>query len=158
MMEWLKTMTGVDLNHIPYKGVAPAVSDVVAGHVDAVLSGPPTALPHAASGKLVALAVTSPKRLSYAPNIPTMVESGFPEFVASFWYGVLAPAGTPRDIVLRLNREVHRALAQPEVRERFTQLGLEATPPHSPDEFLAFMRKDAAKYATIIKTSGAKAE
>jgi tripartite-type tricarboxylate transporter receptor subunit TctC len=157
-MEWLRTITQVDINHVPYKGVAPAVADVIAGHVNAVFSGPPTALPHAASGKLVALAVTSPKRLASAPSIPTMVESGFPEFVASFWYGLIAPAGTPRDVVQRLNREVGRALAQPDVRERLATLGLEPTSGSTPEAFGAFMKKDAVKYTTIIKMSGAKGE
>jgi tripartite-type tricarboxylate transporter receptor subunit TctC len=157
-MEWFRTMTGIDITHVPYKGVAPAVTDAIAGHVQAVFSGPPTALPHAATGKLVAVAVSSPQRLSYAPNIPTMAESGFPDFVASFWYGVLAPAGTPKDIVLRLNQEVARALAQPNVRERFAVLGVEPKAPHTPEQFAAFLRKDAEKYTTIIKTSGAKGE
>jgi tripartite-type tricarboxylate transporter receptor subunit TctC len=157
-MEWLKTITKMDLTHVPYKGVAPAIADAIAGHVDAVFSGPPTALPHAATGKLTALAVTSPKRLSYAANIPTMVESGYPEFVASFWYGVIGPAGMPRDVVLRLNQEVQRAMTHADVRERFTALGVEPVTQQTPEEFAAFLRKDADKYRTIIKTSGAKRE
>jgi tripartite-type tricarboxylate transporter receptor subunit TctC len=157
-MEWLKTITKIDITHVPYKGVAPAISDAIAGHVDAVFSGPPTALPHAASGKLIALAVTSPKRLSYAPNIPTMVESGYPEFVASFWYGLIGPAGLPRDIVLRLNQEVQRAMTHADVRERLTALGVEPVEKQTPEAFAAFMQKDADKYRTIIKTSGAKRE
>jgi tripartite-type tricarboxylate transporter receptor subunit TctC len=157
-MEWLKTITKMDITHVPYKGVAPAISDAIAGHVDAVFSGPPTALPHAASGKLIALAVTSPKRLSYAPNIPTMAESGYPEFVASFWYGLIGPAGLPRDIVLRLNQEVQRAMTHADVRERLTALGVEPVEKQTPEAFAAFMRKDADKYRTIIKTSGAKRE
>lgn len=155
-MEWLKTMTKLDITHVPYKGVAPAVGDTIAGHVDVLFSGPPTALPHAATGKLTALAVTSAKRLSYAPNIPTMVESGYPEFVASFWYGLIGPAGMPKDVVLRLNQEVQRALTHADVRERFTALGVEPVLKQTPEEFAEFMRKDAIKYTTIIKTSGAK--
>ena len=154
-MEWLKSMAGIDIIHVPYKGVAPAVGDAIAGHVDAVFSGPPTALPHAASGRLTALAITSPKRLAYAPGLPTMAESGYPEFVASFWYGLLAPAGTPHEIVLRLNADVRKVLAQPDVKEKLKTLGLEAAP-MTPEEFAAFMKKDAANYAQIIKTSGAK--
>lgn len=157
-MEWLRTLTKIDMIHVPYKGVAPAVADTIAGHVDVLFSGPPTALPHAATGKLVALAVTSPKRLAQAPTIPTMVESGYPEFIASFWYGLIGPAGIPGEIVQRLNREVQRALAVPEVRERFATLGVEPAAPHTPEAFGAFMRKDAAKYAQIIKTSGAKGD
>jgi tripartite-type tricarboxylate transporter receptor subunit TctC len=157
-MEWLKTITKIDVTHVPYKGIAPAVADALAGHISAVFSGPPTALPHSASGKLVALAVTSPRRLSYAPSIPTMVESGYPEFVASFWYGLIGPAGMPREIVLRLNREVQRAATHIDVRERFTTLGVEAVLQQTPEEFAQFMQKDAAKYRTIIHTSGAKGE
>jgi tripartite-type tricarboxylate transporter receptor subunit TctC len=157
-MEWLKTITKMDITHVPYKGVAPAIADAIAGHVDAVFSGPPTALPHAASGKLTALAVTSPRRLSYAANIPTMVESGYPEFVASFWYGLIGPAGMARETVLRLNQEVQRAMTHADVRERFTALGVEPVHKQSPEEFAAFLQKDAAKYRTIIKTSGAKRE
>lgn len=155
-MEWLRTMTKIDITHVPYKGVAPAVTDTIAGHVDVLFSGAPTALPHAATGKLTALAVTSPKRLSYAPNIPTIVESGYPEFVASFWYGLIGPAGMPKDVVLRLNQEVERALTHADVRERFTALGVEPVQKQTPEEFAEFMRKDAIKYTTIIKTSGAK--
>ncbi len=157
-MEWLRTVAKIDLVHVPYKGVAPAVADAIAGHVDALFSGPPTALPHAASGKLVALAVTSPQRLAQAPTVPTMVESGYPEFVASFWYGLIAPAGVAPEIVARLNRDVQRALQAPEVRDRFAKLGVEPAAAHTPEEFREFMRKDAAKYAEIIKTSGAKGE
>ncbi|MFN0299955.1 MAG: tripartite tricarboxylate transporter substrate binding protein [Burkholderiales bacterium] len=157
-MEWLRTLAGIEMNHVPYKGVAPAVADVMSGHVNALFSGPPTALPHVATGKLIGVAVTSPKRLSYAPNIPTVAESGFPEFIASFWYGLLAPPGTPKDVVSRLNREVLRVLALPDVRERLEVLGLEAVQSMTPDQFASFLKQDAAKYAKIIKTSGAKAE
>ena len=157
-MEWLRTLARVEMNHVPYKGVAPAVADVISGHVNALFSGPPTALPHVATGKLVGVAVTSPKRLSYAPTIPTVAESGFPEFIASFWYGLLAPAGTPKDVVLRLNREVLRVLALPDVRERLAVLGLEAVQSMTPEAFVVFLKADAEKYTKIIKASGAKAE
>jgi len=156
--EWFKSITKMDIVHVPYKGVGPAISDTMAGHVQAVFSGLPTALPHAPTGKLAVLAVTSPKRLSYAPNIPTMAESGYPEFIASFWYGMIGPAGLPRDVVMRLNQETQRALASPEVRERFTTLGVEPVLKQTPEEFAAFMRKDAGRYTTIIKTSGAKGD
>ena len=156
--EWFKSVAQIDLTHVPYKGVAPAVGDAIAGHVQLVFSGPPTALPHVASGKLSGLAVTSPKRLAYAPNIPTMIEAGYPDFVSAFWYGLIGPAGLPRDITLRLNHELQRALTQPEVKERFATLGVEPTAPHTPEQFAAFMRKDAAKYAAIIKASGTKGE
>ena len=156
--EWFKSMTKMDIVHVPYKGVGPAIADTMAGHVQAAFSGMPTALPHAATGKLSVLAVSSPKRLSYAPDIPTMIESGYPEFVASFWYGMIGPAGMPRDVVLRLNRETQRALTSPEVRERFTTLGVEPVLQQTPEEFATFLRKDAAKYAEIVKTSGAKGE
>jgi tripartite-type tricarboxylate transporter receptor subunit TctC len=156
--EWFKSITKMDIVHVPYKGVGPAVADTMAGHVQAVFSGLPTALPHVPTGKLTVLAVTSPKRLSFAPNIPTMAESGYPEFIAAFWYGMIGPAGMPRDIVLRLNRETQRALTSPEVRERFNTLGVEPVLKQTPEEFAAFMAKDAGRYTSIIKTSGAKGE
>lgn len=157
-MEWFRTLSKIEITHVPYKGVAPAVADVIAGHVAAVFSGPPTALPHVSSGKLVALAVTSPRRFPYAPGIPTMVESGFPDFVAQFWYGLLGPAGMPRGIVVRLNREVQRAMTHPEVKERLAVLGLDPVLQQTPEEFADFLRNDAERYRTIIKTSGAKNE
>ena len=156
-MEWFKSLSGTDLTHVPYKGVAPAVTDVVAGQVDVMFTGISSGLPHIKAGKLAGLAVSSPKRQGAAPEIPTVSESGLPDFVFMTWYGSAFPAGTPKDIVARMSHEVARALNQPDVRARLAALGVEAAP-STPDEFAAFMKKEAGTYTRIIKTTGAKGE
>ncbi len=156
-MEWVKSLAGIDMVHVPYKGVAPAVADVVAGQVDVMFTGMSTGLPHVKSGKVLGLAVSSPKRQASAPDIPTVSESGLPGFDFLTWYGLAAPAGTPREIVARLSREMAQALGQPDVRERLAALGVEGAP-STPEQFTAFMKKEAEKYAHIIKITGAKGE
>lgn len=156
-MEWLKSMAGIDMTHIPYKGVAPAVADLVAGQVDVMFTGTSSAAPHVKAGKLVALAVSSAKRQASFPATPTVAESGYPEFDFITWYGLAAPAGTPRDIVARINQEVAAALNQPETKEKLLGMGVISTPT-SPAEFAAFVRSEAQKLNNIIRTSGVKPE
>ncbi len=156
-MEWLKSMAGIDMTHIPYKGVAPAVADLVAGQVDVMFTGTSSAAPYVKAGKLVALAVSSAKRQASFPTTPTVAESGYPEFDFITWYGLAAPAGTPRDIVARINQEVAAALNQPETKERLLGMGVISTPT-SPAEFTAFVRAEARKLNNIIRTSGVKPE
>ena len=156
-MEWFKSLSGTELTHVPYKGVAPAVTDVVAGQVDVMFAGISSGLPHIKAGKLAGLAVSSPKRQGAAPEIPTVSESGLPDFVFMTWYGSAFPAGTPKDIVARMSHEVARALNQPDVRARLAALGVEAAP-STPDEFAAFMKREAGTYTRIIKATGAKGE
>jgi tripartite-type tricarboxylate transporter receptor subunit TctC len=150
-------MAGIDMTHIPYKGVAPAVADLVAGQVDVMFTGTSSAAPHVKAGKLVALAVSSAKRQASFPATPTVAESGYPEFDFITWYGLAAPAGTPRDIVARINQEVAAALNQPETKEKLLGMGVISTPT-SPAEFAAFVRSEAQKLNNIIKTSGVKPE
>ena len=156
-MEWLKSMAGIDMTHIPYKGVAPAVADLVAGQVDVMFTGTSSAAPHVKAGKLVALAVSSARRQASFPATPTVAESGYPEFDFITWYGLAAPAGTPRDIVARINQEVAAALNQAETKEKLLGMGVISSPT-SPAEFAAFVRSEGQKLNNIIKTSGVKPE
>lgn len=156
-MEWLKHMTGMSMAHIPYKGVAPAVLDVMAGQVDVMFTGTSSAAPQVKAGKLVALAVSSAKRQSALPNTPSVAESGYPDFDFVTWYGLAAPAGTPRDVVMRINKEVTAALLQGDVQDKLLGLGVVAAP-SSPAEFAAFVRAEGQKLNHIIKISGVKPE
>ena len=156
-MEWAKSIAGIHMTHIPYKGVAPAVADVVSGQVDVMFTGSSSALPHVKAGKLHALAVSSARRLDTFPDTPAMVEV-LPEFkVFMTWYGTAMPAGTPPEIVQRMAREIGTALEQPDVRERLAGLGLIGAPT-SPAEFATFMRSEADSLARLVKLTGVKAE
>ena len=154
----LASMANVKMTHVPYKGAAPAVSDVVAGHVKLTFTGLLSVLPHIQSGKLKAIAVATPRRVSFAPEVPTIAESGLPGFEIVSWYGLLAPAGTPKPIVDRLHREVVRILALPETREQlYVKGGLEHIG-GTPEEFAATLRREMPEYARIVELAGAKAE
>lgn len=154
-MEWVKVLAGIDMVHVPYKGTMAAYGDLLAGQVGVMFTGIPTGMPNVRRGQLEALAVSSAKRQPSVPEIPTVGESGLPEFELVGWYGTAAPAGTPKEIVSRLSREISRALDQTDVRERLDSMGLEPAA-SAPASFAAFMVKDAAKYAHIIKITGAK--
>jgi tripartite-type tricarboxylate transporter receptor subunit TctC len=156
-MESFNRLAGTQIQHVPFKGTPEMVTNAIGGHIDLMLLGVTTSLGHVRSGKLQALAVTSPNRLPTAADIPTVSESGVPDYVSSFWYGLLAPGGTPKHIVARLSREVGNALNSPEVQKQLAAIDLVAKP-STPEEFAAFLEKDAAKYARIIKSSGAKNE
>ena len=155
--ELLKTITKSEMTHVPYKGAAPALVDLLGGQVTMFFSGMPPAMPHVKSGKLRAIAVTTPKRSPAAPDVPTMAEAGIQGFDISNWFGVFAPAGTPEDVMNRLNAEIVKALALPDVKERLASQGAE-TVGNSRAEFRAFIAAEMAKYARLIKDSGAKAD
>jgi tripartite-type tricarboxylate transporter receptor subunit TctC len=155
--ELFNTMAGVKLVHVPYKGAAPALTDLLAGQVQLMFSTMPPALPHAKAGKLRAIAVTSAKRSLTTPELPTIAEGGLPGFEAITWYGMAAPAGTPPAIVGRLNAEVVKLLHLPDVRERLLATGTEAAGT-SPAEFAAYIKSEIVKWAKVIKESGARAE
>jgi len=156
-MEWFKKLAGVDLTHVPYKGVAPALSDLVAGQVDVMFTGTSSAAPYVKSGKLVALAVSSAKRQPSFPDTPSVAEAALPEFDFMTWYGTVVPAGVPKDITERLSREIGQALAQPDVKKQLDALGVVGAA-STPDEFGAFLRKQTESLARMVKITGVKAE
>jgi len=154
--EWFKRMAGIDVLDVPYKGGGQALADNLAGQVNLSLIVAGNGIRHAQAGKLAALAVTSPKRAPVAPDVPTIAESGYPEFELVNWYAILAPANTPREIVERLNREIGKVLKEPEVIERLARAGLEPTT-GSPEELEQLVRRDIEKYKRIIAMIGAPA-
>ena len=156
-MELFKTMAGVDIVHIPYKGSAPAVTDLLGGQVQVMFDNVPNVLQHVKAGKLRALAVTSGKRTPLAPDVPTVAEAGVPGYDLSVWFGVVAPAATPRDIVQKLNAECLKILAMPEVRERFLAQGVEPVG-STPEQFGEHIRAQMAKWAKVVQDAGVKAE
>ena len=154
-MELFKHMAGIDLRHVPYRGVAPALNDVVAGSVNATMTNILSGKPHAQAGTLRGMAVSSKKRIADLPDVPTFAEVGFPKFEASQWYGFLAPAGTPAAIVARLHEQAVRTLTLPEVRKR---LEAEAAEPvaNAPAEFAAFMREEIERWTEVARVAGIK--
>ena len=152
--EAFKIATGVDMQHVPYKGSGPALTDLMGGQVQLMFDSLPSSISHVKSGKLRAIAVTTAKRASALPNVPTIAESGVPGFDISTWYGIWAPAGTPKEIVNRLSGEIAKIVKIPDVRERLAGLGAEPVG-NSPDEFAAYCRSELAKWAKIVKASGA---
>ena len=151
----LKSAAGLDIQHIPYKGVVAAIPDLLGGRVIMMFSPIPVALPMVREGKLRALAVTSLRRSSAAPELPTIAESGYPGFEVTTWSGLLAPAKTPAPIVGKLHLESVKALALPDLRVKLADLGQEAIG-NSPDEFAAVIKSDIPRWAKVIKDSGIK--
>jgi len=152
--ELFKQLAGIDVVHVPYKGSAPAVTDLMGGQVQYMFDNMPSAWPHVEAGKLRALAVTTAERSKSAPDLPTMAESGFPSFDVSSWFGIIAPAGTPPDIVNKLNAIVEKAIAKKEIQARFDELG--AVPVKTtPAEFGQFIQSEVDNWAKVVKASGA---
>ncbi|MDP2396981.1 MAG: tripartite tricarboxylate transporter substrate binding protein [Burkholderiales bacterium] len=156
-MELFLVMTGLKMMHIPYKGSGPGVTDLIAGHVPAMMPNMLSAQPHIKSGRLRALGVTGSKRAPGADDIPTIAEAGVPGYEAVQWYGVLAPAAVSRDIITKLHTGVVRALQNPEVRQRLLNDGAEPIG-SSPEEFSAYLRSETAKWAKVIQAAGIKPE
>ena len=155
--ELFKSVTGVSMVHVPYKGTVPAVNDLVAGQVPLALENITGVLPHVRSGRLRALAIAASTRSSLLPEVPTMSEAGVPGFEASAWFGIMAPTGTPQAIVDRLNALMAKALDTPELKQRLAGLG--SDPVHgSPDAFGAFIQSEIVKWGKVVKESGATAE
>lgn len=146
--EMFQARAGVQIVHVPYKGAPQAITDVMAGHVDMTFSLLPSVLPHIKAGKVHAVAVAAPQRDPALPDVPTFAESGMPDFVSDSWYGILAPAGTPVPIVARLNSEVHRVLALPEVRQRLAQEGA-APVGNAPAQFDEQIRRELAHWRKV---------
>ncbi len=156
-IELMALMGGARVTHVPYKGLSAAHVDVVGGHLSMLFDNIVTALPHAKAGRLRMLGVTTLKRWVGAPDVPTMSEAGLPGFEVNSWYGLLAPAGTPRDVVLRLNGEIGRTLRAPDARERLYSIGAEPLS-QSPEEFTAFIAAEVTKWAKVVKSAGIKIE
>ena len=151
--ELFKSLAGVDLLHVPYKGTGQALSDLLAGHVDLMFAPGQTVMPHVQSGKLKALGVTGARRSQTLPDLPTVAESGLPGYEAVGWFGLLAPAATPKETVAKLSADANRVLAMREVREKMLGLGAEPEG-DTPEEFARFIRSDQAKWSRLIKEAG----
>jgi tripartite-type tricarboxylate transporter receptor subunit TctC len=154
--ELLKITARIDIVHVPYKGAGPALPDVLGGHVPLFFSGMPPSIPHVRAGKLRALAVTTTRRSPAAPEVPTMMEGGVPGFDISNWFAYFVPAGTPPEVISRLNAEINRGLRLPDVKDKLANVGAEAVGT-SPEELAKFVRVESDKFARLIKVSGAKA-
>ncbi len=155
--EWFNSVAQTQIVHIPFKGTAPALTELMVGSVDLMMADMGLALQQARAGKMRALAITTPRRSATAPEIPTAAESGLPGFELSPWFGIVAPAGLAREIVDRLNREINVALKSPDMQKRFAELGYEPAF-GTPDQFAAEIRKDIELYARIVKKAGIKAD
>lgn len=155
--EMFNQMTGVDMQHIPYKGSAPALTDLLAGQTAIMFDNMPSVISHVKAGKLRPLAVTTPQRSPALPDVPTIAESGVPGYSATSWFGLLAPAGTPAPVVAKLNASILKALADPEVKKKMAEQGAE---PHGekPEQFAEFIRSETAKWGQTVKASGATAD
>ena len=153
--ELFKVMAGVDMLHVPYKGAAPAITDMVAGHVNLGFHNLVDVLPHVKAGTLRLLAVTSNRRTKPLPDTPTIAEAGVPGYQAEVWFGVFAPAGTPRPVVERLHRELSAALAEPDIRAKFDAAGLDIVG-SGPDAFARYLQDEVAKWSDIVRRADVK--
>jgi tripartite-type tricarboxylate transporter receptor subunit TctC len=155
--ELFNIVAGVKLVHVPYKGVNLAMNDVLSGQIHLVVIGVPAAAPHIKAGKLRALALVAPQRADALPDVPTVAEAGLPNFEVTTWYGILAPAGTPKPIVTRLNAELARIMHAPDLKERLTAL---ATDPvtSTPEEFADYIKREIAKWGEVVRQAGLKAD
>jgi tripartite-type tricarboxylate transporter receptor subunit TctC len=153
--EMLKQRGGFQANHIPYKGGGPAITDIIGGHVQFMFEVMPQLLPHVQAGRLKALGISSTERSKALPSLPTIAEQGMAGFQSSTWFGVLAPAGTPEAVVSRLNAEFSRALVEPDMAKRLSDLGA-AWSPNSPADYARFLRADLEKWRQVVTKSGAK--
>ena len=155
--EYFKLMAKIDIEHIPYKGTAPAIIDLLAGQTQLVFGGIPGIGGHIRNGRLRALGVSTSKRLTIFPEVPTVAEVGVPGYEATQWYGVLAPAGTPNWVVARLNREIVHTLQNPQIQQRLADDGSEPLA-STPEEFTAFIKSETARWAPVIKAAGIRAD
>ena len=155
--EYLKLQTGTQMQHVPYKGTAPAVTDLVAGQIQLMFTGVPAVMAQVKAGQLRALAVSSPHRVKAVPDLPTVAESGYPGFEADQWYGVVAPAGTPPEVITKLNQQINKSLASPEIASRLASEGAEATP-QPPKVFADLIASEIARWRTVIEKGGVKVE
>jgi tripartite-type tricarboxylate transporter receptor subunit TctC len=155
--EIFKSMTGVKMIHVPYKGAAGAITDVVGGHIEVYFGAMVSTIPHVKSGRLRALGVTSLKRVAAAGDTPTLDEQGLKGFETGSWFGMSVPTGTPKEIVARLHAESMKAIAAPEIRDRMSAEGAEFVG-DTPEQFTAFIRSEIVKWGKAVKASGARPE
>lgn len=148
--ETFKRVAGIDLLHVPYKGQAPALADLLGGEIDLMIGNLPDSLPHVRAGNLKSFGVTSPRRTTFAPDLATVAEQGYPGFESMSWFGMVAPAAVPDEIASRLNAEMIRALTLPEVRAGLVACGFEVVP-GTAEEFAAFLRYETARYAKVVR-------
>lgn len=154
--ELLNVLAGVKIVHVPYKSAAQMTIDTIGGQIDMIFHNAPVVLPYTQSGKLRGIAITSANRLASVPNLPTMIEAGLPGFEVTAWFGLLAPTGTPSNVISKIHDDTVRVLAMADVKERFqTQAAIPSG--NKPEEFAAFIKSETAKWAKVIKASGAKA-
>jgi tripartite-type tricarboxylate transporter receptor subunit TctC len=153
--ELFKSMAGVDMLHVPYKGLGPAITDLLGGQIQVIFADIGLVVSHLKAGKLRGLAVTSASRSAALPDLPTVAEAGVPGYAAGTWYGIFAPAGTPPAIVSKLSEEIRKALAQPEVRANYLAQGVDAAG-NTPEQFAAFMRDESAKWGKVVRDAAIK--
>ncbi len=156
-MEVFKAQAKVDVVHIPHKGMAPALTDLMSGNVQILIVSLPSVAGQMKSGRLRALGVTGEKRTSFAPELPTIAESGVPGYEASLWWGMFAPSKTPKPIIDRLNGEIHKAMTSPEMKKLYVEFGAEPAPT-TPEAFSAMVKKEIAKWSKVVKDAGIKPE
>ena len=156
-MELFKMMAGVDLTHIPYKGSAPAVTDLIGGQVQAMFDNVPNVIQHVKAGRLRALAITTSKRSAALPDVPTVDEAGVPGYQVGVWFGVVAPAATPKEVVAKLNAEINRVIALPDVKERFGQAGIDIVG-GAPEIFGAHVREQVATWGKVVRDANIKSD
>lgn len=152
----LALTAGIDIVHVPYKGGGPAMQDLLGGQIPAIIATPVTALPHVKAGKVRALATTGAARAALMPDIPTVAESGYPGYEATNWYAYYAPAGTPKEVLERLHRELVQALKAPDTREQLDRQGIEAKP-GTPEELRKYMERELATWGKVVKAAGIQA-
>lgn len=152
--ELFKTVSGANLQHVPYRGSGPASADLAAGQVQMAFDAIIPQMPHIQSGRTRVLAVASPTRLPIAPDAPTMTELGYPKVAGAIWYGLVAPAGTPKSIIDRLSKEANRILATQDVKERMAKVGIEAAVTDTPERFTAFIREEINRWGPVVRAAG----
>jgi tripartite-type tricarboxylate transporter receptor subunit TctC len=155
--ELFKSMSGTQITHIPYKGSAPAVTDLVGDRVDVMFNLIPNVMEQVKAGRLKVLGISGDQRSALVPDVPTIAEGGVPGFAFSVWIGVLAPAGTPKPIIDRLHQEIVKIVSSPEVRERFAKQGVEVAP-QTPEQFNAYLRSEVERWGKVVKDAGIKAD
>ncbi|MFO1312046.1 MAG: tripartite tricarboxylate transporter substrate binding protein [Burkholderiales bacterium] len=155
--EYLKLVTGIDVVHVPYKGTGPQLQDLIGGRLDASSAGLPALMPQIKSGKLRAIAVGTPQRIPALPDVPTVAELGYKDFETSQWYGIMAPKGTPKEIVTKLNAEINKALASSAVTQRFAEDNA-AAGVGTPEDFAAFIGKEQARWKEVVERGNIRIE